>query len=82
MTVRITIRDADTGSKIEMDLEPDNTVEDAIESATSYWDKDAGAYVLRFGKQVLRGRMSVTELNIRKGDMLELIPDPEGGLVA
>jgi hypothetical protein len=80
VTIRITIRDADTGSKIEMDLEPDNTAEDVIESATSYWDKDAGAYILKFGKEILRGRISISDIPIGAGDMLELIPDPEGGL--
>ena len=56
MTTRVTIKDADTGSRIEMDLEPDNTIEETIESAASYWEKEAGAYVLRCGKRVLGDR--------------------------
>jgi hypothetical protein len=79
MTTRVTIKDADTGSRIEMDLEPDNTIEETIESAASYWEKEAGAYVLRCGKRVLRGQITLTESGIREGDVLELIPDPEGG---
>jgi len=79
MTIRITIRDADTGSKVEMDLEDDNTVEETIESAASYWEKEAGAYVLRYGKKVLRGQTTIGMSGIRDGDLLELIPDPEGG---
>lgn len=79
MPIRITIRDADTGSKVEMDLEDDNTVEETIESAASYWEKEAGAYVLRYGKKVLRGQTTIGMSGIRDGDLLELIPDPEGG---
>jgi len=79
MTIRITIRDADTGSKEEMDLEEDNTIEETIESAASYWEKEAGAYVLRYGKKVLRGQTTIGMSGIRDGDLLELIPDPEGG---
>jgi len=79
MTIRITIRDADTGSKVEMDLEEDNTIEETIESAASYWEKEAGAYVLRYGKKVLRGQTTIGMSGIRDGDLLELIPDPEGG---
>ena len=79
MTVRITVRDADTGNRIEMDLEPENTMEDAIDSAATYWNKNPGAYVLRFGKKVLRGQLRVTEATLKAGDMLEMIPDPEGG---
>jgi hypothetical protein len=79
MTLRITVRDADSGNKIEMDLELENTVEETIESAASYWEKDAGAYVLRFGKKLLRGQMTVEEIKLDDGAYLELIPDPEGG---
>ena len=79
MTVRITVRDADSGNKIEMDLELENTVEETIESAASYWEKDAGAYVLRFGKKVLRGQLTVEDIELDEGAFLELIPDPEGG---
>lgn len=79
MTFRITVRDADTGSKIEMDLEPENTMEDAIDSAANYWDKNPGAYVLRFGKKILRGGMSISDASLKSGDQIELIPDPEGG---
>ena len=79
MAVRVTVRDADTGSKVEMDLEHDNTIEETIESAASYWEKEAGAYVLRCGKKVLRGQTTIESSGIREGDVLELIPDPEGG---
>ena len=79
MAVRVTVRDADTGSKVEMDLEHDNTIEETIESAASYWEKEAGAYVLRCGKKVLRGQTTIESAGIREGDVLELIPDPEGG---
>ncbi len=79
MAVRVTVRDADTGSKVEMDLEHDNTIEETIESAASYWEKEAGAYVLRCGKKVLRGQTTIDAAGVREGDVLELIPDPEGG---
>jgi len=38
-----------------------------------------GAYVVRFGKKVLGGELTVEESNLTDGDVLELIPDPEGG---
>jgi len=79
MSLRIAVRDADTGSKVEMDLEQDNTIEEVIESAASYWEKEVGAYVLRYGKKVLRGQTKIGISGIREDDLLELIPDPEGG---
>lgn len=79
MPIRAQIKDADTGNKVDMELEPENTVEEIIESAASYWKKEAGAYVLRIGKNVLRGQSTIAEARIHDGDVLELIPDPQGG---
>ena len=79
MSIRITVRDAESGNKIDMDLEPENTVEEIIESAASYWEKDAGAYVLKQEKTLLRGQLCILDLELDENTALELIPDPEGG---
>jgi hypothetical protein len=79
MTTRIKVKNAETGASVDMDLEGDNCMEEVIESAASYWEKPPGAYVLRRGKQLLRGQATVMDSGIRDGDVLELIPDPEGG---
>jgi len=77
--MKISVKDAETGSKISMDVESDNTVEEIVESAANYWNKDPGAYVVRFGKKVLGGQTSIGETRLQEGDVVELIPDPEGG---
>lgn len=64
---------------MDMELEAENTVVEIIEGAAGYWEKDAGAYVLRRGKKLLRGQQTVVEAAIMNNDELELIPDPEGG---
>ncbi len=79
MTVRVKVRNAETGSSVDMELEEENTVQEIIEGAAGYWEKDAGAYVLRRGKKLLRGQQSVLESGLANSDELELIPDPEGG---
>jgi hypothetical protein len=79
MTIRTTIKDTDSGNTVDMDMESDNTVEEIIESAASFWSKDPGAYVLKWGRKLLRGGIQVSEAGVRDGDTLELIPDPEGG---
>lgn len=79
MATRIKVKNAETGASVDMDLEGDNTMEEVIESAASYWEKPPGAYVLRRGKQLLRGQATVMDSGIRDDDVLELIPDPEGG---
>lgn len=77
--LRIRVRNAETGATVDMELEPENTIEEIIEGAAGYWEKDAGAYVLRLGKRLLRGQQTVAEAKIMDNDQLELIPDPEGG---
>jgi hypothetical protein len=77
--MRISVKDAETGNSIGMDLEEDNTIEEVIEGAANYWKKDPGAYVVKFGKKTLRGQMTIIEAGITDEDVLELIPDPIGG---
>lgn len=79
LAVRIKVKNAETGATVEMELEHENTVDEVIESAATFWSKDMGAYVLRKGKKVLRGGTSLKDAGIRAEDVLELIPDPEGG---
>lgn len=79
MVVKVRVRNAENGASVDMELEADNLVEEIIESAASYWQKDSGAYVLRRGKKLLKGGSNVGDLGISAGDELELIPDPEGG---
>jgi hypothetical protein len=79
LPVRIKVKNAETGASVEMELEMENTIDEVIESAATFWSKDKGAYVLRKGKKVLRGGNSLKDAAIRADDVLELIPDPEGG---
>ena len=76
---RIKVKNAETGAAVEMELENDNTIDEVIESAASFWNKEMGAYVVRKGKKVLRGTQVLSEAGVREDDTLELVPDPEGG---
>ncbi|QLH75198.1 MAG: hypothetical protein HPY73_06920 [Methanomassiliicoccales archaeon] len=77
--MKLKIRNAETGGTVDMELEMDNTVQEIIEGAASFWNKEEGAYVIRKGKKLLRGQQTVAEAGIVDKDELELIPDPEGG---
>jgi len=79
MTVRITVVNTLNNSSIRMELETFESVEDIIDTAAEYWGKDAGAYVLRKGSKLLNRRQSIEEINLRDDDVIEMIPDPEGG---
>lgn len=79
MAVRLKVKNAETGATVEMELEVENTIDEVIESAATFWSKDMGAYVLRKGKKVLRGGNTLKDAGVVASDVLELIPDPEGG---
>lgn len=79
MTVIITVKNVANGSTIRMETEPDERIGEIIESAAEYWKKDAGAYVLKRGKSLLSAGSTVREEGLQPNDVLELIPDPEGG---
>jgi len=79
MGIHVTVKNATLGATIKMDLAPNETVYDIIESAAEFWKKDPKAYVLRKGKSLLAARDTVMEANIMNEDVLELLPDPEGG---
>ncbi len=54
--MKIVVKDVETGNKLRMDVNPDNTIEEIIEEAANYWKKNPGAYVLRIGKKICRQR--------------------------
>ena len=80
MGVRVIIKNAETGANVAMDLEPTNSVQEIIDSIATYWEKDAGAYVIRKGKKLLKGEQMIGDLGFAESDEIELIPDPEGGI--
>jgi hypothetical protein len=79
MTVKITVVNTLNNSSIRMELESYETVKEIIDTAAEYWGKNAGAYVLRKGTKLLREGQVIEELNVRDDDIIEMIPDPEGG---
>lgn len=68
-----------TKSSLRMELEPHEKMAEIIEIATSYWGEGAEAFVLKKGTKLLPGSRTVEEMNLCDGDVVEIIPDPEGG---
>lgn len=54
-------------------------MEEVVESAAKYWEKPSGAYVVRKGSTILPGSAKFADIKPKAEDVLELIPDPEGG---
>ncbi len=81
MTLVITVKNVANGATVRMETEPEERIGEIIESAAEYWKKDPGAYVLKRGKTLLSASSTIDESGIIGNDILELIPDPEGGSI-
>ena len=79
MTIKITVKNLTNGSTIRVEVEASDTISEIIESAAEFWKLKEGAYVLKKGKKLLRGSEVVNDIGLMNEDVLELIPDPEGG---
>ena len=79
MSLKIAVKNLTNGSTIRVEVEPSDSVSDIIESAAEFWKLKEGAYVLKKGKKLLRGSEVASEIGLINEDVLELIPDPEGG---
>lgn len=79
MALELTVKDSETGDEVTLEVEPDTTINEIIETVGNFWNKPAGAYVLRHGSRLLRGQDTITFYGLQNGDVLEMIPDPEGG---
>ena len=76
--MKITVKNLTNGSTIRVEVEPSDSISDIIDSAAEFWKLKEGAYVLKKGKKLLRSE-TVSGAGLIGEDVLELIPDPEGG---
>lgn len=79
MAVNVILRDIAAGKEVKMALNADDTVDEIIESVATYWQKQHGAYVLKFNSNLLNGRTTVKEAGISSKAVLEFMLDPQGG---
>ena len=79
MVIKLTVKNLTNGATIRVEAEPNDSISDIIESAAEFWNFREGAYVLKKGKKMLRGSMTVSEAGLLNEEVVELIPDPEGG---
>ena len=77
MAVRIKVRDAATETVLDMELEPDATIQEILKGAAGYWGKQPEGHVLRKGREVLRGSHTIIASHIADGDTLVFLTEAE-----
>lgn len=79
MTLNVKIENSVKGTSISIEIEETDSVGDVISIASQYWNNETIAYVMKFGNRLLSANMSIGELGLKNGDILVLVPDPQGG---
>lgn len=79
MSIVITVKNISNGSTLRMEVESEDKVSEIIDSAAEYWKKGSEAFVLKKGKKLLLPSQTVAAAGILSDDVIELMPDPEGG---
>ncbi len=80
MSIIITVKNVSNGSTLRMEVESEDKVAEIVDSAAEYWNRSSGAFILKKGKTLLTPSKTVSECGLVSDDIIELIPDPEGGM--
>ena len=77
MSINISIKSGE--KNVNMDVEPNTTINEVIDRAMSYWGKRTAPHIMMRNSKILPGSGTIVELSVAEGDILELIRSPEGG---
>ncbi len=79
MILNVKIENSVKATSISVEIEESDSVGNVIAIASQYWNNETVTYVMKFGNKLLTAGMSVGELGLKNGDILVLVPDPQGG---
>ena len=77
--MKLEFRNGQNGSSTLMEVENNTIMQEMLDSAVEFWGLPKEAYLLRAGKRLLSASRTVEECGLSDGDVVELLPDPEGG---
>jgi len=77
MAIRIKVRDATTKVVLDMELEPEATVQQIIKGAATYWGKAPTGYVIRREREIFRPSLTLVEARIADLDLLDFLTEEE-----
>lgn len=78
-TIKIEVRNAQNGNSTLMEVDGGTKVQEILDSAVEFWSLPNDAYLLKFGRKLLGASKAVDDCGLADNDVIELLPDPEGG---
>ncbi len=77
--VKIEVKNSQNGSSTLMEVDGSTRLQEILDSAVEFWSLTNDAYLLKAGRRLLSTSKTVDEGGLKEGDVIELLPDPEGG---
>jgi hypothetical protein len=78
-TMKLNVRNTQTGNSVLMEVDNSTKLQEVLDSAVEFWALPEEPYLIKAGKKLLSASKTVSEAGINDGDMIDLLPDPEGG---
>jgi hypothetical protein len=78
-TSRLEVRNTQNGNSTLMEVDGKTKLQEILDSAVEFWSLSNDAYLLKCGRKLLSASRTVEEAGLSDGDVIELLPDPEGG---
>lgn len=78
-TMKLEVRNAQNGNSTLMEVDRQTKMQEILDSSVEFWSMANDAYLLKSGRRLLAATKTVEECGLSDGDIIELLPDPEGG---
>ncbi len=77
--MKLEVKNAQNGNSTLVEVEGSTKLQELLDSAVEFWAMTNDAYLLKAGRRLLAASKTVEESGLSDGDIIELLPDPEGG---
>ncbi|MBX8635958.1 MAG: hypothetical protein KIS30_03445 [Thermoplasmata archaeon] len=77
--MKLGVRHSQTGNSALMEVDLKTRLQELLDSAIEFWSLPSEAYLIKSGKRLLSASKTVAECGLNDGDIIDLLPDPEGG---
>ncbi|UCE74929.1 MAG: VWA domain-containing protein [Methanomassiliicoccales archaeon] len=77
MTLKIKIVSPHNPKPVTMEIEPNDYIEDIIDSVADFWELDAANYLIKRGSTVYSKDLKIMETNIKSGTVFEFVTEKD-----
>jgi len=79
MRMKLKIRNAVDNAEISAEVDDSDSVNDVLVFASEYWKEQNYALVMKVGNKLIQPNLLISDLGLKDGDTVVIVPDPQGG---